>query len=41
MLCDDLDRWDGGWSGEDVQEGGAMCVQIADSLYCTAEMDTF
>ena len=23
--------------GREAQEGGSMCVHIADSLYCTAE----
>ena len=35
MLCDDLDRQDGG--GQEVQEGGDICIHIADSLHCTAE----
>ena len=36
MLCDDLDGWDG--EGErEVQEGGDICIHIADSLCCTAE----
>ena len=35
MLCDDLDGWDG--RGREVQEGGDICIHIADSLHCTAE----
>ena len=36
MLCDDLDGRDEG-SGREVQEGGAIRAQLADSLCCTAE----
>ena len=31
MLCVDLDGWDGG-GGRKVQEGGDVCICIADSL---------
>ena len=36
MLCVDLEGWDGGgeWG---AQEGGDICIHIADSLCCTAE----
>ena len=34
---DDLEGWDGGWSGKEVQEGGDICLHMADSLVCTAE----
>ena len=37
MLCGDLDGWDGGWSGREVQEGGDISIHIADSLHCTAQ----
>ena len=38
VLCDDLDGWSGwGW---EVQEGGDICIHIADSLPCTAETNT-
>ena len=40
MLCGDLDGWDGVGGrerGREVQEGGDICVHIADSLHCTAE----
>ena len=36
MLCDPLKRWDAG-SGREVQEGGDICIHVADSLCCTAE----
>ena len=39
MLCDDLDGWDGG-DGREVQEGGDIGIHIADSLHCTAEINT-
>ena len=34
VLCDNLDGWDG---GREAQEGGNICMHIADSLHCTAE----
>ena len=33
MLCGDLD----GWDGRQVQEGGDICIHIADSLPGTIE----
>ena len=38
MLSGDLDGWDGG--GREVEEGGDICIHIADSLHCTAEPKT-
>ena len=38
MLCGDLDGWDG--EGREVQEGGDICIHIADSLHCTSETNT-
>ena len=42
MLCGDLDGQDGGGGrdGREVQEGGDICLHIADSLYYTAETNT-
>ena len=40
MLCDDLKGWDGGEGGMEVQEGGDICIHVADSLHCTAETNT-
>ena len=37
LLCDDLDSWVEEWSGREVQEGGDICIHIAESLHCTAE----
>ena len=39
MLCDDLDGWDEG-GGREVPEGEDIGIYIADSLHCTAEMNT-
>ena len=41
MLCGELGGWDGGEGGRrTVQEGGDICVLIADSLCCSAETNT-
>ena len=40
MLCGDLDGWDGGEGEREVQEGGDICIRIADLLCCTAETNT-
>ena len=41
MLGDDLEGWDkGGVGGRKVQEGGDICIQIADSLQRSAETNT-
>ena len=37
MLCDDLDGWDVGM-GREVQKGGYVHINRADSLHCTAEV---
>ena len=36
MLCDDLEGWDEAGVEREAQEGGDMCVLIADSCCCTA-----
>ena len=33
MLCDNLEGWDRGWGGREVQEGGAICILRAGSCY--------
>ena len=38
MLCDDLKGKDG--RGREAQEGGTICIIIADSHCCTAEINT-
>ena len=42
MPYDDLDGWDGGVGRDRVMgwEGGDICVHRADSLCCTAEINT-
>ena len=30
-LCDNLQGWDGVEAGKEVQEGGAICIPMADS----------
>ena len=31
MLCDNLEGWDGVGCGKEVQEGGDVCIPVADS----------
>ena len=40
VLCDNLEEWDGVEDGGDVQEGGDMCILMADSHCCMAEANT-
>ena len=40
MVCDDLEGWDGVEGGREVQEGGDICIPMADSWCCTAEINT-
>ena len=40
MLCDDLDGWDGGGGGREVQEGWDICMPMADSLRRAAGTNT-
>ena len=37
MLYEDLEQWDCGVCGREVQEGGDRCTHRGDSLRCTAE----
>ena len=37
MLCDDLEGGDGVGGGREVQEGGDICILMADSHCCMAE----
>ena len=39
-VCDNLKGWDGMGSGREGQEGGDMCVPLADSCWCMAETNT-
>ena len=36
-LCNNLELGDGEGDGRDVQEGGDMCIPMADSCWCLAE----
>ena len=40
VLCDNLEEWDGVEDGGDVQEGGDMCILMADSHCYMAETNT-
>ena len=40
VLCDNLKEWDGVEDGREVQEGGDICIPMADSCKCTAETNT-
>ena len=40
MVCDNLEVWDGGGgSGSKVQEGGNICIPMADS-HCMEDTNT-
>jgi len=39
-LCDSLEGWDGEEGGKEVQEGGVICMPMADSCGCMAETNT-
>ena len=32
--------WEGGSNGREVQMGGNICIPVADSCWCMAEMNT-
>ena len=36
-LCNNLEEWDGEGDGREVQEGGDVCVAVADTCWCLAE----
>ena len=40
MLCDDLEGWGMGGGGREIQDGGNICIYIADSFHCTVEINT-
>ena len=40
VFCDDLEGWDGGGGGREVQEGGDVRDLVADSPRCMAEANT-
>ena len=37
MLRDNLEGWEGVGDGREVQEGGGMCIPVADSRWCMVE----
>ena len=37
MFCDNVEGWNGTGGGREVQEGGEICIPMADSLCCMAE----
>ena len=37
---DNLEGWDGAGGGKKVQEGGDICIPMADSCSCVAETNT-
>ena len=39
-FCSDKDGQDGVRGGREVQEGGNICIHIADSFHCTEEINT-
>ena len=40
VLCDKLEGWNGEDGGREVQEGGDICIPMADSTQCMAETIT-
>ena len=40
MLCDNLEGWDGVGGGRESQEGGDICIPMADSCRCMEEANT-
>ena len=37
-LCNNLERWDGVGGGRETQEGGGICIPMANSHSCMAEI---
>ena len=40
VLCDNLEGWDRVEGRRELQEGGDICISVADSCCCTAEANT-
>ena len=40
MLCGHLEGWAGAGGAREVQEGGDICIPVADSRWCMAETNT-
>ena len=41
MLCNDLEEWNGEGGKREVQEGGDICVRMADSCCRMAETNNY
>ena len=39
-MLGDIEGWNGAWVGGMFQEGGDVCICVADSLHCAAETKT-
>ena len=40
MLGGNPDRWNKGMGGKEAEEGGDICIHVADSFCCIAETNT-
>ena len=40
VLCDNLEEWDGVEEGREFHGGGDICILMADSHFCMAEVNT-
>ena len=40
MFCDNLEGWDGVGGASEAQDGGDICIFMADSCCCSAEINT-
>ena len=40
VLCDNLEGWFGMGSGREIQEGGDICMIMADAHHCVVETNT-
>ena len=40
VLCDNLEGWDSVGNGKSVQDRGVLCIPVADSCRCMAEINT-
>ena len=40
VVCDDLECWNEGQGGREVQEGGDTCIHAVGSFHCTTESNT-
>ena len=40
VFCDNVEGWNGTGGGREVQEGGEICIPMADSCWCIVEVNT-